>query len=307
MKKYFILFVVSIVIVFSSCKKDVPGYTDGNESFDAQLPDTLITTAAKAHFLLFSNPDVISFYPGDSSHNYDYRDRTYAEGGRINFKFTSSVTTTADTIDVMLSTDYSGNNDSASIVDAHWKKITNLFIFPTGTATSPAVNLYQDITDSTILGQPFYVAFKYVNRQPKTITWSIKDVGMYNMFTNGTPSSTMIKSTNIRSGGYSAVSIYAPKKLLWKIPTTSSGSLTLANSSSGGYANGTEAWLISGVQKASVSPDQPIVIKNITQSPLKSYDYQYTKPGTYKATFVASYNRLNYEKTFVKQITVIVQ
>lgn len=306
MKKYFILFIVSIAIIFSSCKRDVPGYTDENYYFNVQLPDTLITTAEKAHFLLFSNPDVISFYPGDSSHNYDYRDRTYAEGGRIKLKFNSKVTTTADTLDLMLSTDYSGNNDSASIVNAHWKKLSSLFVFPNGNTLS-VVNDSTDITDSTILGQPFYLAFKYTNQKPKYITWTINNVGLFNVFANGTAPSTMIKLTNIRSGGYSAISINGSPKLLWKIPTTSSGSLTLTNSTTGGYAIGTEAWLVSGVQKASVNPDQPIIIKNITQSPVDSYDYQYTKSGTYKATFVASYSRLNYEKTFVKQITVIVQ
>ena len=307
MKKSFIFLLIICVSFILSCKKDVPGQTEEYYYFNVALPDTLITTKEKAHFLLYCNPDVISFYPGDSSHNYDYRDRTYAEGGKIKFKFNAKVTTTADTIDVMVSTDYSGNNDSASIVNAHWKKLSSLFVFPSGSTLS-VTNDSTDITDSTILGQPFYLAFKYINQKPKNITWTINNVGLFNVFGNGTAPSTMIKLTNIRSGGYSPVSINSPKKLLWKIPTSSSGSLTLANStSSGGYPIGTEAWLVSGIQKASVNPDQPIIIKNITQSPVESYDYQYTKPGTYKATFVASYTRLNYERTFIKQITVIVQ
>jgi hypothetical protein len=310
MKKYlFFTGMISLAFLFS-CKKNVPGYTEKDYTFDASLPVATIDSGDMATFILTENPDVISFYSGEIGHEYINKERTVLDGGRLNIKFETRVQfQPADTLDVMLSNDFAGIYDSANVANAHWKRMTDLFLYPTPASTlstfypSGATNGdFTDITDSTISGHPFFLAFRYTNTKPTNIIWSVGKLGMYNIFTSGVANATVIDSNQITSG------TFAPVQFVDATPrvTTSSTYLKISNSTQ--EPLGASYWHISRpLNPSAVEPDVPIVIKNISQSPLKEFKYIYTKPGTYKATFVAGYKRLNFDKTILKEFTVIVQ
>ena len=198
--------------------KNVPGYTDKDYSFYAALPVNTIDSGSSANFILTDNPDVISFYSGEIGHEYINRERTILEGGRLNLKFETRVQfQPADTLDVMLSNDFNGIYDSANVANAHWKRMTDLFLFPTPSSTlstfypsGPTNGDFTDITDSTISGTPFYLAFRYTNTKPTNIIWSVGKLGMYNIFNSAVPNGTVIDSNQITSGTFAPVQFGDP-------------------------------------------------------------------------------------------------
>ena len=308
-KTLFFTGMISLAFLFS-CKKNVPGYTEDGYSFDASLPVATIDSADTAQFLLSENPDVISFYSGEIGHEYANRERTILQGGRLQLKFETRVQfQPADTLDVMLSNDFTGIYDSTNVANAHWKRLTALFLFPTPASTlstfypsGPTSGDFVDLTDSVIPGQPCYLAFRYENTKPTNIVWSVGKLAMYNVFTNGVPNAAVIDSNQITSGNFAPVQFTDPTPRV----TTSSTYLKISNSTTEPF--GSQYWHVSRpLNPSAVAPDAPIVIKNITQSPLAKFNYVYNKPGTYKATFVAAYKRLNFDKTFIKEFTVVVQ
>ncbi len=312
MKRQIALWVMAAVFILSSCKKDVPGYVNEDGSFDATLLQSNIAAGDTAQFNLFENPDFISFYSGEVGHEYIHRDRTVLEGGNLIMKFETRVTISApDTLlDVMISDDFNGNYDSANVANAHWKRMTNKFVFPDTTATlglfypSGATSAdFVDITDSVSAGRPFYLAFKYNNIAPTSVLYSINKLAMYNTFSSGgVANATVIDSNQISSGNFTGVQ-FGDNLPRW---TTSSTYLKCTNSTTAPVPS-TYWYITRPLNPSAVNPDLPISIKNIVQNPLTSFKYKYSTPGTYKATFVAAYKRLNYEKTIVKEFTIVVQ
>ncbi len=310
MNKKIFTAVFALGLISFACKKNVPGKTDSEYSFDATLPIPAIAVADSAIFELAENPDVISFYSGETGNNYDNRNRTVLTGGSLKMKFETRVKNKpADTLDVLISTDFSGVYDSMSVANATWKNMNNKFLFPTPLTSLgifvPSGNgatYLTDITDSVIAGQPFYLAFSYAVNKRNNVEWSVGKLGMYNYFTDGTATANVIDSTNINSGSFAPVSFTEP------FSRWSKSSTLLKYNNSSSAVLGARHWYISRpLNPDAVAPDVPVVIKNISQSPLTFFKYKYKKPGTYKAVFVASYNRLNFEKTFVKEFTVVVQ
>ena len=70
-----------------------------------------------------------------------------------------------------------------------------------------------------------------------------------------------------------------------------------------------EHWAISkaiNLAQVNLGPDLSVPIKGLRDVTLKSYDYSYTKPGTYRVVFVASNNTITTTKTVVKEITLTI-
>lgn len=310
MKKHIFYFGISLITMISACKKSIPGYTSDEYAFDITASSDSIQLADSISFFLTNNPDVISFYSGELGHVYDYRNRTILEGGVLQMKFeTRVVNKLADTLDVMISNDFTGVYDSASVYNATWKKMTGFFTFPdalTPLSTfipsgMPAGN-FTNISDSVIPGKPFYLAFKYVNTKPTNIEWSVGKLGMYNFFTNGVPNATVIDSTTNNSGTFAevkmndAVNRWSKTSTLYKCTNSTTEPI------------GAEHWYISRpLNPSAVAPDVPVILKNISQNPLNLFKYKYNASGTYEAVFVASYSRLNFEKTFIKKVKIVVE
>jgi hypothetical protein len=312
MKQKLFLSYIIVALFLLSCKKDIPGNTFDSDFFYAQLASSNITIGDSAKFILTENPDIITFFSGEIGHEYKNRNRTVLEGGSLKMKFQTRVTNLpADTLDVMISNDFSGIYDSTNVANAHWTKLTDSFKFPDPAATLGIFypsgltdGQFLDITSFTTAGKPFYVAYKYDYKAPTNIIWSIAKLGMYNIFPSsfGVANATVIDSTQINSGSFGSVQFNDPVSR-W---STSSTYLKCTNSLVAPI--GAQYWYISrALNSSAVAPDLPLIIKNITESPLKNFEYKYSKPGIYTASIVASYQRLNYEKTFVKEFTIIVQ
>jgi hypothetical protein len=301
---------VLFVLLLSSCKKNTTGYSEDRYAFDATILSSSISVNDSAKFLFSENPDVLSFYSGEIGRKYEFKDRDMLSGGSLKMKFDSRVINkAADTLDVLVSSNFSGVYDSAGVTNASWKKITNKFYFPTATTAlstyvfsgAGATDLV-DISDSIVSSQAFFLAFRYDITKNNNIEWNVRQVGMYNLFSPGTPTVKVIDSATFNSGSFKAITIgEATSK--W---TNSSPNFKCINTTSA--VLGARHWYISKILNPNaVTPDLPVVLKNISQNPLKSFSYKYATPGTYKVVMVASYFRKNLEKKYLKEFTVVVR
>ncbi len=70
-----------------------------------------------------------------------------------------------------------------------------------------------------------------------------------------------------------------------------------------------EHWAVSraiSIDKVDLGPDWSTAIKGLTNPVLSEYRYTYSKPGTYKATFVASNGNIDQQKVVTKEITITI-
>lgn len=304
------IIIAGVLCSLFSCNKNTPGYTDSAYFFDAGVANAVVNVSDTALFTMSGNPDVISFFSGDMGNNYENRNRTVLTGGLLKVKFETRVgNKPADTLEVLISNDFNGVYDSANVANATWRRMTDKFNFPLPTTplgtfipSGMPGAYFTEITDSVIAGQPFYFAFRYDINKNNNIEWSVSKLGMYNLFGNGIPTATVIDSNSNNSGNFAAVKMgetnnrWSKTSTLYKFLNSNSSKI------------GASHWYISRpLNPNAVTPDLPTVIKNISQSPLASFKYKYKQPGTYKAVFVAAYTRLNFEKLFVKEITIVVQ
>lgn len=304
-----LVFLLFTVVTLYSCDKITPGFIDKGNSFDATVDATNISINDSASFSLIGNADIITFYSGQTGNNFDYRDRTFLSGGQLKMKFeTRVVNQPADTLEVFISTDFNGVYDSANVASATWNRITDKFLFPDATtplgtfiSSGPTPGDLTDISANVIPGKPFYLAYRYDITKQNNIEWSIGKLGMYNFFSNGNATSTVIDSSTNNSGSFAPVSFGEPSR--WTKTTTYYKCINSSTSTLGA-----SHWYISKpLNPDAIAPDLPIVVKNITQSPLAKFKFKYSTPGTYKAVLIGSYQRLHYEKVFAKEFFITVQ
>lgn len=305
------LFVFSLFtsVIFYSCGKVTPGFIDKENYFEASIDAANISINDSASFSIEGNPDIITFYSGQTGNNFDFRDRTFLTGGQLKMKFeTRVVNQLADTLDVFISTNFSGVYDSVNVANATWNRITDKFVFPDattplGTFISSGSNPgdFTDISTNVIPGKPFYLAYRYDITKQSNIEWSIAKLGMYNFFSNGNATSTVIDSSTNNSGSFAPVSFGESTR--WTKTTTYYKCINSTLSTIGA-----SHWYISKpLNPDAITPDLPIVVKNITQSPLTKFKFKYSVPGTYKAVLIGSYKRQNYEKIFAKEFFITLQ
>lgn len=306
----FVLFIITfLVLTFTSCKKNTSGFVDDISSFDVNPRSLTVSVNDSVRFDLSGNPDVISFYSGEIGRVYDFRDRTVLNGGSLLLKFeTRVINRPADTLDVLVSSNFSGIYDSTNVVNATWKSLNNKLLFPTpstplNTFIPSGLNpgMFLNITDSLVAGQPFYLAFRYTILRTNNIEWSVGKLGVYNIFNNGTPNATVLDSTNNNTGGFVPVALREPTR--WSRTST----LYKCLNSSTAVIGAQHYYISRPLNPNAVNPDAPIGIKNISQNPLKYFAFKYSMPGTYKVAFVASNARLEMNQSSVKEFTIIVQ
>jgi hypothetical protein len=306
----FNLFIITfLVLTITSCKKNTSGFVDDISSFDVNPRTLTVSINDSVRFDLSGNPDVISFYSGEIGRVYDFRNRTVLNGGSLLLKFeTRVINRPADTLDVLVSSNFSGIYDSVNVVNATWKSLNNKLLFPMpstplNTFIPSGLNpgIFLNITDSLVAGQPFYLAFRYTILRTNNIEWSVGKLGVYNIFTNGTPNATVIDSTNNNTGGFVPVALREPTR--WSRTST----LYKCLNSSTAVIGAQHYYISRPLNPNAVNPDAPIGIKNISQNPLKYFAFKYSMPGTYKVAFVASNARLEMNQSSVKEFTIIVQ
>lgn len=297
MKRYLIFLFSLVLFSCTKLKVDNPDFAVTAETVTVNVGDTVT-------FKFAGNPENIVFYSGEPGFNYTHRNRTTGEGeAELNFTSYLQNAGEANTLVLLASTDFKGKADSAGIVDATWTDITSRATLSTGTDKTPSGTI--DLTDFQALHKPVYFAFRYQGYNHATLkqpTWTIRTFNVLNVLPDG----KIATNASIDKVGWAAYS-FKNETVKWSIAATG-GVITINGTGSGSIKDDNEDWAITrGFDLDEVTPDAGLSIRSLATIPITRYNYIYTKPGTYTATFVAFNNSVDEQKTVVREVTITVQ
>lgn len=308
MKTNKITVLLMLIVFFTACEVDenkapvLSVSVDAAQVVNTMNDTTIVYKGQQIKFNISGNPDMITFFSGESTHKYAFKDRLVAPGTpKMDFYFTPNRVTTANQVDVLVSLNFKGVYDSLNIRAAKWD-----------TLTTPEMNAYRNIATAKVMptidltkygnGQPMFVAFRLIIKSfDRYVNPAISAFQIRNYQTDGNISLVVDKMS---SAGMSFVTLSENAKWklnggspnIWKVssealtvntaifPAVTTGDLGF-NASDG---RSHELWAISKVlylDKA--TPDTGVTIKDITKA-VDNYNYTYSTSGVYRVSFVAA-------------------
>lgn len=290
MKKY-VLYSLVTGLLFYSCSKDrvpSPSFEVSTESLEYRVNDTVT-------FNFKGNPDIISFFPGTPGADYEYRNRTIKEDNKLRVQFTSLSQRDEGDLRILVSTDFSGKYDSASVRSATWADITNRAVLSKEVDRTPSGII--DLSEFSNTGKLVYFAFRYASNVIKSPNsrWVIRTINFENVDGDG----NVLPLANMVTAGWQAVS-FKNASANWSI---TSAQLLM----DGGRTELDDDWVISkGFDVRTVEPDRPIGLKNIAIG-ITSYTYVYATPGQYKTVFIARNQYESQWKEVAKELMITIK
>lgn len=315
MKNIFLLPMLILGVCITSCESEKLNpelsVSVNPAHIDSLIQDTIVVNVNQPiEFQLAGNPDMITFFSGESSHIYANRTRIKAEGTpKLDFNYNSKNVKVDSKVDVLVSSDFSGHYDSISIRTASWDSITPLDMKSYINTDAPKAISTLDL--SKYAGNPVFLAFRLIiNSATRFSQPSFSGLLIRNYQNDGNVSSVV---EGMNAAGMSFVTL--SENGAWK-------------SNYGGAISGTTAWKVNGntlqistpvfvaptntdgrmheiwaiskvIYLDSAMPDTGISLKNLFE-PVSNYKYTYTKKGVYVVSFVAS----NTDRTGVVGTTV---
>lgn len=276
MRKLLYLFLAALPAITACTKKAVPDpvFAVTTDSASHKLGDT-------TWFYFKGNPYNLTFYSGEHGHEYRFRNRTNAAGTpQLQFTSYRQNGNAADTLQLLISSDFSALYDSADIRKATWTDITSMAKLSTGAnnTASGIVDLSAFVRDSL----PVYLAFRYVGTTHAAVqtTWTIAALTINNILAD---SSNTFSVGTIADGAWASINMDNPA-VKWTVSATS-----LVVKGAAANSPVTEDWVISRALVLNRAlPDVGVSLKNISANQLLSYPYIYKTAGTYTATFVGA-------------------
>lgn len=283
--------VVLTALCLSACSQEAP---------DARLTVTTDKSEIKAgepvSFRISGKADNIVFYSGETGHEYDLRDREYADNDlMVDFvSYTDYLTYVHPNLRILISSDFNGIYDAENLALATWTDVTDEFQLPAATGKntpSGTVNLKKFVSDDN--DALFYIAFRYFDLDGVGLRnrWVIRSININKVSPEG--QSTLL--ADIKTAGWQNVVVSGAVK--W----TLSGTQLLATGNA--TSNDKDVWAVSrGYNLRSSEPSTGVVLKNIS-TVVSEYQHTYNTPGTYEAVFASSsvwYNSDSHSTTRVK-------
>lgn len=296
--KKFLLIGAPVLLMCSCNKKEVTPL-----DFSVTTPSTTYKVGDSVVFNFTGNPDFITFYSGESGHQYKYATRDFAEGTPImQFGSYRQYGIHDSTLHIMVSKNFTGSYTTGGVDSATWTDVTSRATLSTGANQTPSGQI--DLSDFT--GQdnaPLYIGFKYhdtTNGTSSLRTWTITNFTLNTVLED----SSVVAVSTQATAGWKDVTYLTPAAA-WIITNTgSSPSLKINGGAAGGPEN--YNWVISGALYTNkVSPDVGVVLKNISAR-LPQYVYQFSSPGTYDVTFSAVNENIYGRKQVIKTIQITV-
>jgi hypothetical protein len=285
-----------IITVAASCNKT----SVSDPAFLVTAASTAIHANDTTKFAFSGNPGYITFYSGEPGHVYENRNRVTGDGTPL-LQFTSYMQTgaQANSLQLMISTNFSGSYDSAGVSNASWTDISSRATLSAGAdnTASGVINLADFLND----GKPVYFAFKYTGVAGSAQrTWTIKNFVLNNVLKADSSLFPVLTLPMIDSA-WKPVNV-KNTAISWTFSTTQLQ--VKGNTTTGSVA--TEAWIVSKALALNrATPDMGVQLKNMTIA-LSAYTYIYKTAGTYTASFDVS-NTTKYDsKSDVKQIQITV-
>lgn len=306
--KFKLNIIAAALFLFCSCKKVTDVAVNGGvPSFDVTVASNSYKVGDDVVFNISGKADVISFFSGELYRDYAFKDGRIIDLANPTISFTSAVSggTQNNQLTILASTDFNGvYNDTlkAPLTDikaATWTDITSRFTL--GNSATFLASGAKSISDLIVAGKPLYIAFKY-RTQPQTLNGTARTWMIQSFTLSGTSAFGTLTLGDLTNSGFRIIDGNPVDG-----PSRSSISATrvtlLGNTFSAGNDPATECWAISRAfnpSKIDAGPDYPVGIKGVANPTLDKYVYKYTKPGTYKAYFIAS-NANAYESVKVEK------
>lgn len=302
----------------------VLGSTVVEGNIDEELPlfelneETPYTTNGKTVTFNFTeNAKTIAVFTGDEGNDYANKDGKTVVADALNFSFTSSWTYTSknggegiqtptEHMQILVSTDYSGEGTATSLYAASWTDVTNSFSFPTvtdetsltlGSNFSTPITADGEIVDLVSYfesSETMYIAYKYtvlnqnenggystVNFSPSTIAYLQNEKGI---------------STSYEAGDFdwgTKIDFYSDDYTTLNRISVTASNVMFRGSLSTNLDKQTEAWVVTpAISKSFYSAahaDEALVVKaESDETAMTSYEYTYTTAGEYNVYFVVS-------------------
>ena len=241
------------------------------------LPDKVECKAGEpiTFSLTGNNANNVVFYSGESGHNFDFRERFYADNDMVvNFSTWVRYGEIYQNLQFLVSNHFNGIYDEGSVEAANWIDLSDKFTFSSGVDRTPSgeVSLKEYAGDDP--NAQLYVAFRYRdNEKPRQNNWIIRTITLDLISPEGVRSSSAAMSTM----GWKVVDFKNPA-VTWNI---SSSTQILIDGGTNQPEN--DDWVISkafNLRKG--TPDKGVSLNSVTS---RDYIYTYNTPGTYKAVF----------------------
>lgn len=250
-------------------------------------------------FRISGDADNIVFYSGEPGHEYNLRNRLFADNDlMIEFvSYTDQSTDIHSNFNVLVSHDFNGIYDAENVRKATWTDVTDLFTLPSAIKTntpSGKVSLKEYAGDKT--SSPFYIAFRYYDKDNVAVKnrWVVRSIGIEKV----SPEGLSTNMTDIKTAGWQNVAVEGSGK--WTLPGSQ---LLIAGNVS---ANDKDLWVISkGFDIHSAVPSTGVVLKNIATD-VSEYKYVYKTAGTYEAVFASTSEWYNSKNESVTAVNIII-
>ena len=304
MKKNY-LTLLCIVIIAGACRKEeqvnVP-------VLEVMADKQTIKAGETVNFSLRGNADFVSFYAGTPLNDYAYKDGRTLGAGVVMYSFDSYTYsgTQKDQLSLVVSNDFDGIDSINDIHKATWTDITGSYSLANAENTfMPAGN--SDITPFAKDGKTFYLPYKY-KAEPAVDAgvgkiWKIRNT----VLTNQTEVSTSTLGNLVTSGW----------KLVLDENTVPDASRNFVVSTALAFRSNAaphdtvyqEVWIVSKgfkIDSQDLGPDLAVPVKSFTLPWVDTWPQQYTKPGTYNATFIGANRNVYGDKKTIKQVQISV-
>jgi len=274
------------------------------------LDRSVYNVGDSVEFFIEGISDIITFYSGEQSKEYRYKDRTRLEGGDLVVNLETQVVwgTQEDNLKLYLSQDFTGSYTKEGIDEADWLDISDRLQWSAAAAGAAGVRTLSDtvsISDLLDVSKPVYFAFKYDGRASTTgsaqqRTWRVYQFNVFNRVDE-----MEIEVTDRLGAGWTAVNYSGATKGFWAL-TQSAATMIYYNPESN--LEDAEQWAISReFDPNKVTPDVGSAIKAYSDNMIKTYRYAYDSPGEYEVNFVFINGNFNGSKEQVKTLKVMIE
>lgn len=307
-----------LVGCLASCQRD----NVDDVKFGVTAEQMTVKAGETVRFVFDGNPDYIIFYPGTKECAYENRNRTEIDNLtdlKVSCSFSQNYTEPAQytgkkILKAYISTDFTGDNTAEAVEAATWTELTDMPmpVLEEG-AKDINVNLDSEVSLETYKEKDFFLAFKY-EAEPNFFNEPGYPTTKY---TNYAKPRIIIKTLTLHkidSDGHDYQMLDAVNE--WGVsfipvePLPAVGSYKVNESSiyvqpdKSHKTKNVKVWLVSKrLNGSSIAPDLGMPIKG-TNARLPYYEYRYSKPGTYKATFVATNAKMWDASQTVRELTI---
>ncbi len=292
-----LIYTLAAAVLLLACAKEKVPVPD----FQVQTTSQTFKAGEPVKFAITGNPDNLVFYSGEPGHNYEFRNRSSAANDlQIDFKTWVRYGVIRDNLQLMVSNNFDGKAETASVNAATWTDITDRAVFSTGTDQTPSGTLsLKEFTRPEADSAFIYVAFRYTDyKKPQGQNqWIVRTFNANNVSADGvvTPVATMA------SGGWMKVDFKNPG-FVWSVTSTQ----LLMQHPGSANDDDNEDWVITkGLNPWYIKRDVGIVLKNVSTA-IREHSHTFEKPGTYKVVFEGSAVRYNGERYLTREINLTI-